>query len=379
VPERADASTHRTLLDEVDIISSVSGGSFTSAYYSLRKDRFFDEYENRFLYRNNNLKLFLHLLSPVNWVRLASAYYGTGDLAEQYYDRLLFGGATFGDIQAQNAPLLFIQATDIVEGYPFGFTSHQFGLICSDWAGFPIARAVAASSAFPGPFEGIVLRNYAGTCEQPDVSRLTRILKKSDKGSRTYRAAFHMCSYLDSQRKPFIHLLDGGLSDNLGLRGPLEFIDLQGGLQEFLRSMGLQNTRRIAFIVVNAIGSVPEKWNSIGKIPGLGTMLEATEYVTLKLYAYDTMELLRSYIRKWSAQIENSDPGSPIDFYVIEVGFNALADDERRVLSTVPTTLSLPKATVDRLSEAGRRILYKSEDFRRLVRDLGGEILASDP
>ena len=37
------------LLDEVDVISSVSGGSFTSAYFGLFGDRIFEDFEQAFL------------------------------------------------------------------------------------------------------------------------------------------------------------------------------------------------------------------------------------------------------------------------------------------------------------------------------------------
>ena len=39
----------RRLLDEVDWISGVSGGSFTAAYYGLFRDRIFEDFEARFL------------------------------------------------------------------------------------------------------------------------------------------------------------------------------------------------------------------------------------------------------------------------------------------------------------------------------------------
>src|SRR5205814_293529 len=40
------------LLDEVDIITGVSGGSFTALAYGLYGDKLFDDYEQRFLKRN---------------------------------------------------------------------------------------------------------------------------------------------------------------------------------------------------------------------------------------------------------------------------------------------------------------------------------------
>jgi len=40
------------LLDEVDKISSVSGGSFTSAYYGLFGDQIFEDFKDVFLYKN---------------------------------------------------------------------------------------------------------------------------------------------------------------------------------------------------------------------------------------------------------------------------------------------------------------------------------------
>ena len=42
----------RRLIDEVDVISSVSGGSFTAAYFGLFGDRIFKDFETRFLKQN---------------------------------------------------------------------------------------------------------------------------------------------------------------------------------------------------------------------------------------------------------------------------------------------------------------------------------------
>jgi NTE family protein len=156
VPE---PSPHR-LLDEIDLLTSVSGGSFTAAYYGLAGDRIFTEFEPRFLRARIGRALFLRLLSPLNWIRLASGSFDRSDLAAEVYDDYLFDGATFADINARPGPLIAIQATDLLEGNRFGFSQHNFGLICSDVMQFPLARAVAASAAFPLVFSPIVLEPF---------------------------------------------------------------------------------------------------------------------------------------------------------------------------------------------------------------------------
>jgi len=91
----------RRLLDEVDLISSVSGGSFTAAYYGLYGDRIFRDFETDFLRRPVERELFLQLLRPYNWVRLASPYFNRSRIAAEYYDEHLFRGATFADLERQ--------------------------------------------------------------------------------------------------------------------------------------------------------------------------------------------------------------------------------------------------------------------------------------
>ena len=381
VPISANASgalqgqAQRTLLEEIDVISSVSGGSFTAAYYCLYKDRLFEDYKDRFLYYNVSLGIIWRHLSPLHWFLASSPWYGRGDMAAVYYDKLLFDGATFGDLQFRNAPLLFIQATDMVDGNGFGFTPYQFDLICSDLSEFPLSRAVAASSAFPGAFDAIVLKNYAGSCELEEDPWLARALVESKRTSRIFRAAARTHAYLDPEKKPFIHLLDGGVADNLGIRGPLDFVVVRGGITEYLESMGQHKTRRVVFIIVNAAGKASSEWSLGGKLAGITRVLGISSTVMLSGYTYETMELLRSYTREWSAEREGSGFESQLDFYVIEVSFEALSnDDERQYFLQVPTTLALANSTVDELSAVGRRILYESEDFRRLVHDLGAEI-----
>jgi NTE family protein len=79
--------TKRRLLDEVDGISSVSGGSFTAGYYGLFGDRIFEDFESKFLKKNIQGALAARtLLNPINWFRLSSDTFDRSDLAAEYYD-----------------------------------------------------------------------------------------------------------------------------------------------------------------------------------------------------------------------------------------------------------------------------------------------------
>jgi NTE family protein len=109
----------RRLLDEVDVISSISGGSFTAAYYGLFGDEVFDpeKFRKVFLYRNIQSDLIVSMFNPINWFRLASPTFGRIDLAEEIYDREIFRQKSFSDLTSQGRrPFIMINATDMTMG-----------------------------------------------------------------------------------------------------------------------------------------------------------------------------------------------------------------------------------------------------------------------
>ncbi|MBI4241205.1 MAG: patatin-like phospholipase family protein, partial [Candidatus Rokubacteria bacterium] len=113
--------TPKPLLSEVDCISSVSGGSFTAAYYGLFGDRLFTDFRPRFLDRNIQRELAVQLLNPVALWRLASPYFGRSDLAAELYDRTIFERRTFRAL-AGRRPFIILNATDLATGRRFEFT-----------------------------------------------------------------------------------------------------------------------------------------------------------------------------------------------------------------------------------------------------------------
>jgi NTE family protein len=365
---------HHRLLDEVDIISSVSGGSFTAACYALWGDRIFTDFQSQFLKKNVQTGLILRTLAPWNQVRLASPKFGRSDLAAEYYDHLLFKGARFADLMAQSGrPFLSINATDIASGARFEFTQDEFDLLRSDLSQFPISRAVAASSAVPVLLTPVVLKNYSVAQPEPEPEWIKSILEDPTASTRLKYMASQARSYLDGHRH-FIHLLDGGLSDNLGLRGALDrAIAREQSAQ--VPSVPWKLPCRIALIVVDAHTDKDYGWDSKEHSLGLGALLGSVSGAAVSHYSFETIELFREVMARLAREHTDSGDSSPpqITPYIVELHFNQLADEcDRRFFNSVPTSLQLPAKTVDRLSQLAVRELADNAEFRRLVRDLSG-------
>src|SRR5438876_8406525 len=101
------------LLDAVDVITGVSGGSFTALAYGLYGDKLFADYEQRFLKRDVQGEIISRTFSPANWGKLSGAAWGRSELAADLYDEILFDNATFGDLARGKGPLIMASATDI--------------------------------------------------------------------------------------------------------------------------------------------------------------------------------------------------------------------------------------------------------------------------
>jgi len=152
------------LLDAVDVITGVSGGSFTALAHGLYGDRLFAEYEQRFLKRDVQGEIIARTLSPGNWGKLSGTAWGRSELAAELYDEILFNNATFGDLNRGHGPFIMASATDISTGSRVVFNQRIFDVICSDLNAVHLSRAAAASSAVPVVLSPVTLNNYGGTC-----------------------------------------------------------------------------------------------------------------------------------------------------------------------------------------------------------------------
>lgn len=367
----------KRFVDELDVIYALSGGTFTGAYYSLFGDQIFHDFEYRFLRKDWESELKARILrSPSNWFRLWSPYFGRIHIMSELLDEALYEGKTYGDLLKQKTrPGLLIHASDMATLSRFEFIQQQFDMMCSDLSQFPIAYASAASAALPIVLSPITLKNYAGDCGYQPPEWMQKAIHSVRPAMR--QRGKELLSYLDVEKRPYIHLLDGGLSDNMALRGILEGAAVAGGLEQIIKNAGIQKIKKLVFIAVNAETSPDVREYRSDHIPIPSRVFSALVDIPINRYSSDTLLLMRMGVEKWQERLRNRvhDPDSVFaehaDIYFIDVSLSAVADaDEQQYLMKIPTTLYLTDQQIDRLLMAAKRLIQNDPEFQRLMRDI---------
>ena len=367
------------LLDELDVISGVSGGSILAAYYAAFGKQTFPDFEQQFLHQNFQDNLIGNMLRPGNLYDLSSPWFGRSNLLERRLQEL-FKGKTFGDLaDLPGQPRLLVSATDLTLGSSFEFTWRQFSLICSDLSSVPLSFAVAASSAVPLALSPMTLKNYSDVCGQPGVN-LKRV------GPGDYRVRLlqdSQRSYLDARSRPYIHLVDGGLADNLGLRSLLDRSRADGSLRDSVRRVSSTRIQKLVIIAVNAERDPSERIDASDQVPSTLQVIDTLLFGTGARATQETLGLLSDTTQAWRRELRLADAqaddpfASDAQIHVVNVNLRDAPElMERRLLLQMPTAFSLPRADVSRLIEAGRAVLLASPQFKALLESMGDVPLA---
>jgi NTE family protein len=375
-----DGEQH-SLLDEIDMISAVSGGAFTAAYYAMFGKEIFDSYAPRFLNHDTEKDLWHKVLKPSSWPRLAKTLVSRSDLEVEYFDQQLFSGATVEDVMTRS-PRVIITATDLVRAKPFTFTREQLNGICVDPKSIPLARAVFSSAATPIYFAPLVMRSYAGTCGYQPPTTIAETSEAVEDAYRRERAE-RLFSFLDP-KYPYLHLADGALADNLGARAILDEVSLGDNLTEALRRNGYSRARRMLFIVVDARTGFDRKYARRPEPLGIKKVMDAVVSVTFNRYSFETMNLMRARVKRWENEVRTTrcKTSLPIpdcdkfDVDLVELSFDRVRDaEEHEYLDRVPTTFTLSPEQISRLRRAAHLLVEESAELRNFL----GESARSAP
>ena len=260
-------------------------------------------------------------------------------------------------------------------------------MLCTDLSSIRLARAAAASSAVPVVLSSITIDNHGGTCgyQPPSWTRLFLDNPNPPRpAARTVKRLQELQALADRRRSPYLHLVDGGVSDNVGMRGVLDVM----ATFEALHTAGLptpyDHVRNIFVFVVNSLATPPNDWNQRENPPAVFDVLIKATGTPIDRYSYDTVETLRDIQARWASLREVRDAIRPypalgeklqsvmrapdINIRVIEVSFDAVPDaGERDYLNTLPTSFVLSDEAVDRLRVAAKNAILASPEVRRLV------------
>lgn len=366
-----------TLLDEVGLISGVSGGSILAGYYAAFGDDVFTRFERDFLLVNFQSNL-IHdlLLTPRTAYELSSPWYGRSNALARQLDTV-FQGKTFGDLRAQSSRRrLLVTATDLTTGAPFEFTPEQFALICSDLDSVPLSFAVAASSSVPLLLSPMTVKNYAGSCpppaplnagQQADANLSARVLQ------------LIAGSYSNAEERPYIHLVDGGLVDNLGVRSLLDRTVAAGSLSATFGGLPPGSVRRIVLVSVNSERDTTDRIDMSDRVPSTSQVLDSLVFGAGARVTTETTMMMGDVTRRLSEelQVARNQPGGPFapdaEIHVINLRLQDLQDPGlRHAVLRVPTALTILPGQVRELRAAGRAALRESPAFQHLQRSLDG-------
>ena len=400
IPASDESGDVRRLLDEVDVISSVSGGSFTAMSYGLDRDAVFDgRFERKFLKQNIQSYLLFTLLRPANLLLLPYVMLDRIDLTADYYDKAVFEHRTYRALLDRgDRPYLVINATNMALGKRFEFTQDDFDFLGSDLATLPVAHAVAASSAFPLLLSPLRLKYYPGAAADSAIHDALGDSSPPAQHGRRYRWASSLTPevetagerptpVLDAANHQYLYLLDGGLSDNLGVTPVIE--ELRSGRLRDRIDAG--KIKKLVVIVVDANTDAPGPIEHKPAAPGLLLMAEKTGTTSMYNYSAAMTEVLRYLLVEDPERLREMDercrdsmhrrcpdavpPGPPaalnVRTYFVEVSLHQIADPKtRRRFLSMPTNFFLFPGDVDALMDMGQTLLVGSEDFQRLLRDL---------
>lgn len=390
-----DGAGQRRLVDDVAIVSSVSGGSTIAAYFGLNGPDALDGFEP-FLVKDNVRSLLASVFNPFAGIGRALAGGSRTDLVVDLFDDELFHRRKMGELNRPGKPFIILNSTDMAGGEVFSFRPDMFDNVCSNLDEFSVATAVATSADVPILFAPVALANYnydaSGDAHRCNwLSPPPWIANRLNAQFAQYvnLPVFLSARYAnDLRRGPeafrdirYLYLVDGGLADNAGVHSLLSTINSPQDPAGLLRLLNEGELRRLVVIVVNARSdSVPGEYVSPDR-PGLVSMLgsvssvpisSATAGATAQLN--DALAQIGSFARSKGAQVYNV----VIDFDQFRTRLPEQKELRDRA-KAIPTSWTVSEQDRLVLQRSAVLLLHQQPCFQRLLMDLGASASYVDP
>jgi hypothetical protein len=311
----------------------------------------------------------------------------TDNKLRDWFNANLFNDATFLDLAARRRPVVLINATNIYSRSPFPFAPISFAAACSDITQYPIAGAVAASAAVPAAFAPVVIESFPTECQTPLPQWVTRAAADPTVSPLLHSYARGLVD-IRSGKVKYVKLFDGGLIDNYGLSAMT--IMRAGAETPYgpLRAEDAVRLRRFLFLVVDA-GRGPEgDWASTLEGPAGKDLVGAVVDVLVDANAHSSYAAFDATLRNWRDAMIRWRCGLPaaevtrlrgrpgpwncrdLKIEIAQVSFAQLDPERAKKLNAVPTSFSLPAASVDELISAGGDALTNNPTFKRFLKEM---------
>ncbi|WP_378943347.1 patatin-like phospholipase family protein [Mesorhizobium sp. ANAO-SY3R2] len=391
----------RTLLDDIRMISGASGGAVTATYFGYKGKDGYHDLRERFLVKDAEAYL-RKRFSPIN---LARAYNGGVNDRRgfpRWLDENLFDGATFASLDRSDAPVVWINASDIFNRTPFLFTYDTFAALCSDLDKVRLSDAVAASAAVPVAFSPLVVSAAEPNCNYTRPKWLANALEAPEASMRLRSYARALEGYQKTDDLDYVKLLDGGLTDNIGVTGfTIERLSAQTPYGP-LSPAGAVKLRKFIFVVADAGQSTTPDWGETVGGPKVATLLNAVTGTTISALVRNEFDALKLAMDNWKGELVRYRCGlslgevrklrgslagwncRDVELVIELVSFHDVDANMRARLNYVPTRLKLPVAEVDLTIEAGRLALRNNRNLAKAVAEIqryagvSGQLAAAD-
>lgn len=365
----------RSMVDNIRMISGVSGGSVVAAYFGYKGRDDYRDLDQRFLYQAPESVMQTSMLSPITISRALSGGVNDRSTFARWLDKNLFNQATMSSFRSPNAPTVWINASDIYNRTPFLFSYDTFAALCSDLDKMPIADAVAASAAFPVVFSPVVLKTKQTHCDYQQPEWLTRAVDDPRHSLRLQAYAKAIQAYHKNTDMNYVRLLDGGLTDNLGITGFALKRAAADSPHGPLSPEEAVKLRHFIFVIADAGRSQTENWGRHMNDLGVATLLMAATDTSMSASLRDQIDALRQAVSIWRDQLIGYRCSLPLEkirkirgtmagwncrdvnMIVEHLSFTDLAPETARELNEVPTRLTLKASQVDMLVAAGRQVV----------------------